>query len=97
MDRPIIEIIISQEKMKGNKSLQNFPYQLAMQMEEEQKRVLQWIDAQANMRVEKFAYQEFLVKPEAVMKQLARYLKGDYNWQKAAAEIDMKLYRSKIG
>jgi hypothetical protein len=32
-----------------------------------------------------------------VMKQLARYLKGDYNWQKAAAEIDSKLYRSKIG
>jgi predicted AlkP superfamily phosphohydrolase/phosphomutase len=97
MDRPIIEIIISQEKMKGNKSLQNFPYQLAMQMEEEQKRVLQWIDAQVNMKAEKFAYQEFLVNPEAVMKQLARYLKGDYNWQKAAAEIDSKLYRSKIG
>jgi len=97
MERPIIEIIISQEKMKGNKALQNFPYQLAMQMEEEQKRILQWIDNQVNMKVEKFAYQDSLTNPEQLILQLASFLPAKYNWQNAVAEIDIKLYRSKIG
>lgn len=97
MDRPIIEIIISQEKMKGNKSLQNFPYQLAMQMEEEQKRMMLWADSQVNMSVKAFSYQNFLSQPQASIAQLSAYLPGDFKWHLAEQEIDSTLYRSKIG
>jgi hypothetical protein len=97
MQRPIIEIIISQEKMKGNTKLQNFPYQLAMQMEEEQKRISQWVDSQVNMEIEYFAYQDFLENTEQAITSLASYLEGDYLWEEATTEIDVTLYRSKIG
>ncbi len=97
MERPIIEIIVSQEKMKGNHSLKNFPYQLAMQMEAEQKRILQWIDSQLNMSVKIFSYQQFIENPSAQISHLSQYFPGDFNWQKAVQEIDSTLYRSKIG
>ena len=97
MERPIIEIIISQEKMKGNKSLQNFPYQLAMQMEEEQKRILQWIESQVNMNVKTFPYPNFLENTEEEINRLSAYLPGDFKWNLAEQEIDSALYRSKIG
>ena len=97
MQRPIIEIIISQEKMKGNIKLQNFPYQLAMQMEEEQKRISQWVGSQVNMEIKQFAYQDFLENTEQAITSLASYLEGDYLWEEATTEIDITLYRSKIG
>jgi predicted AlkP superfamily phosphohydrolase/phosphomutase/tetratricopeptide (TPR) repeat protein len=97
MQRSIIEIIISQEKMKGNSKLENFPYQLAMQMEEEQKRIHQWVDSQVNMNVEHFPYQDFLENTEQAIARLANYLQGDFQWEDANTEIDVTLYRSKIG
>jgi hypothetical protein len=50
-----------------------------------------------NMNIEHFPYQDFLENTEQAIARLANYLQGDFQWEDANTEIDVTLYRSKIG
>lgn len=98
LERPLLEVIISQEKMKGNtNAVQNFPFQLAVQLEEEQMRLQKWLNQQANVRWQAFSYHEILSNPTNEIKRLAGFLERPLNEEKAASAVKPQLHRNKIG
>lgn len=98
LERPLLEVIISQEKMKGqNDAVKNFPFQLALQLEEEQNRLQSWLNQQPNISWQSVAYHDFIKNPEGEIKRLARFLPQPINEKKAASAVKPKLHRNKIG
>lgn len=98
LERPLLEVIISQEKMKGNTdAVKNFPFQLAVQLEEEQKRMQKWLSKQPNINWQAFSYHEILTRPAAEIKRLAKFLERPLKEEKAASAVKPQLHRNKIG
>lgn len=96
MDRPLLEVLLSQQKMKGA-HVRDFPFQLAQDFEKEQARLLRWLDQQPHIRYRKLSYPEFMEKPEAVLSLLAQLMPPPFDPQAARQAIRPELYRNKVG
>lgn len=97
LERPLLEVILSQQKMLGKKSAQDFPFAAALQMEAEEERRRAWIKSQPHMRCLFLSFHQFFEAPESALRKLAQFL--PFAWDEVAAQavIDPSLYRSKIG
>ena len=95
MDRPLIEVILSQNRMKGE-PLENFPFRLALDYEEEVKKIKQWLDQQPHIHWQSFAYRDFVNQPQQSVQALADFLQVKLNLAQAAEAIKPNLYRRKI-
>ncbi len=99
MERPLMEVLLSQEKMKGRtpeEILKNFPFKLAVDFEEEEKRLDRWLQSQPNVQVLKLSYQDCVANPLQAAANIKAFLPIPVNEKKAAAAIKPGLYRNKL-
>lgn len=99
VERPMLEILLSQEKMKGRKQeeiMRNFPFKLAVDFEEEQQRVHQWLNNQSNIKVITIKYLDCIARPTQVVQQIGDFLPVKFNPEKAVTAINKKLHRNKL-
>jgi predicted AlkP superfamily phosphohydrolase/phosphomutase/tetratricopeptide (TPR) repeat protein len=96
MDRPLLEVLLSQQKMKGA-AVRDFPFQLAQDFEKEEQRLLRWLDQQPHIYHEKLAYHDFIEAPEQVLQRLEALLPQAFDPEAARQAIRPELYRHKIG
>lgn len=99
MDRPIMELVLSQSKMRGEEaSLSHFPFEKGQQLEAEKKRLQQWLSQQVHIEWVELSYPEMMAEdPGESLAQLSRFLGreiGRNAWEKAAQP---ELHRNKIG
>ncbi len=96
MDRPLLEVLLSQQKMKGA-AVRDFPFQLAQDFQQEEKRLLRWLDQQPHIYHEKLGYHDFIEAPEQVLQRLEALLPRAFDPEAARRAIRPELYRHKIG
>lgn len=99
MKRPLTEIIVSQEVMKGRERsevMKTFPFQMALNLEEEEKRLKTWINQQANMQLLEIEYYDCLNSPETTVGKLNEFLDAELS-EAASEAIDKGLHRNKLG
>lgn len=99
MDRPLMEVLLSQEKMKGRTQadvLKNFPFKLALDFETEQKRLLHWLEQQPNMRYISISFADCVQQPKTVIERLRAFLPHSIQSEKALKAINKNLYRNKL-
>ncbi len=99
VERPMLEVLISQEKMKGRtheEIMRSFPFKLAVDFEEEQKRIFQWLDQQLNIKYITVKYLDCLENPTVVAQQIANFLPLKFNPELAVSAINKKLHRNKL-
>jgi predicted AlkP superfamily phosphohydrolase/phosphomutase/tetratricopeptide (TPR) repeat protein len=97
--RPMLEILVSQEKMKGRKVeevLKNFPFKMALDFEAEEKRTRTWLNAQPNVKVLELDYQECIADPARTVEQIAAFLPLPLDQAEAKLGINTSLYRNKL-
>ena len=100
MQRPITEVILSQEKMKSQSSsetLKNFPFQRALEMEKEELRLLKWISTQVNMEVLVVPFNDIAERQTEYEHKIADYLGMDAEQIKVSLALDKSLIRNKLG
>jgi predicted AlkP superfamily phosphohydrolase/phosphomutase/tetratricopeptide (TPR) repeat protein len=99
MDRPLLELILSQAKMRGEEaSLTNFPFQKGQQLEAEQKRIQQWLDLQPHIEWITVSYPKLCAGVDAtLLAELSAFLGIDINADMLQARVDPQLHRNKIG
>jgi predicted AlkP superfamily phosphohydrolase/phosphomutase/thioredoxin-like negative regulator of GroEL len=101
LDRPILEVILSQEKMKSReeaqKLVQNFPFKLALDFESERERLLNWLQQQPQVRLKIMRYHDFLSQPENTLQELQEFIKSPLNLNAAFKAIKPELHHNKIG
>lgn len=102
MNRPLTEVILSQEVMLGKTAEQvkkYFPFGKAMQMEQQGAEIFKKLDAMGNVEILEVEYSDCLSAPNSVVKRIERFL-SDLNVlleeDKMMAAIDSKLYRSRM-
>ena len=97
--RPLTEVIVSQEIMKGNekeKVMQNFPFQMAVDMEAEEARIRRWISQQGNIQSVEIQYYDCLKSPELIAQNISLFL-GKNLRKEGMFAIDPSLHRNKLG
>lgn len=97
--RPLTEVIVSQEIMKGRKReevMQSFPFQMALDMEAEEARIKRWISQQANMQSIEIQYYDCLNSPTKIEAKLSEFL-GVNLKNEGIIAIDHSLHRNKLG
>lgn len=97
--RPLTEVIVSQEIMKGRKRedvMQNFPFQMAVDMEAEEARIKRWISQQGNMQNVEIQYYDCLNSPSEIEKTITEFL-GISLKSEGIIAIDHSLHRNKLG
>lgn len=99
MDRPTLELVLSQTKMRGEAArLDQFPFEKGQQLESEKKRLQKWLNHQPHMDWLEISYPDLIASdPETLLAQLSRHLNRQINreaWEKAAQP---ELHRNKIG
>lgn len=98
--RPLTEVIVSQEVMKGKAReavMKNFPFQMAMQMQDEEKRLGNWLNLQPNIDFLEVEYYDCLESPEQVFTQIKDFLGVPMDVEKGKLAINKKLHRNKLG
>ncbi|WP_421754333.1 alkaline phosphatase family protein [Croceimicrobium sp.] len=96
MDRPLLEIILSQAKMRGEPaSLENFPFQKGQQLERERQRFQLWLDQQPYIEWMEVSYRA-LLKGEA-LPEISRFLGHSVTKEQWEKTVDPQLHRNKIG
>lgn len=97
--RPMLEILLSQEKMKGREAdevLRNFPFKMALDFEVEEKRLQHWLATQPNVQVLELEYRACIEHPAKAVQQIAAFLPVPFDVNLAAAGINASLYRNKL-
>ncbi len=97
--RPLTEVIVSQEVMKGKKKeqvMKNFPFQMAMEMQQEESRLENWLKMQPTMELYTVDYYDCMEDPEKVLGGLADYLKLPLDIEKGRKAVVKKLHRNKL-
>lgn len=98
--RPLTEVITSQEVMKGRKKeevMANFPFQLAVDLQAEEKRLLQWIGQQPNIELLEVDYYQCITNPSAVLSGISSFLGIELDEDNGVLAVDAKLHRNKLG
>jgi predicted AlkP superfamily phosphohydrolase/phosphomutase/TolA-binding protein len=94
MQRDMIEILQSQQKMLG-KSSSVFPMGLADTFSKQLAKTESWLDGQPNMEVLYVNYKDIVMQPEEQAENINAFLGADLNIQEMAAVTDRNLYRNK--
>jgi predicted AlkP superfamily phosphohydrolase/phosphomutase/tetratricopeptide (TPR) repeat protein len=97
--RPLTEVIVSQEVMKGKDKrevMKYFPFQLAMELQQEEERLGNWLKAQSNMEHIEIEYYDCLNNPDQVIKAIGDFLNITIDKESIKA-IDSSLHRNKLG
>lgn len=97
--RPLTEVIVSQEVMKGKSResvMKHFPFQLAMDMQQEENRIENWLKMQPHMQYLVVDYYDCLEKSTDVMAQIEEFLQQKLNKAEGAAAVNKKLHRNKL-
>lgn len=96
MERPLLEIILSQAKMRGEAaSLENFPFQKGQQLERERQRFQLWLDQQPHIEWMEVSYRA-LLKGEA-LQEITEFLGHELSLEQWEKTVDPQLHRNKIG
>ncbi len=99
MDRPTLELILSQAKMKGEPTdLQNFPFRKGQQLEEEKKRLQTWLNQQPNVEWIEISYPKLMQEsyPDE-LERLTHFLDREISSEHWEIAADPQLHRNKIG
>lgn len=97
--RPLTEVVVSQEVMKGKSAdavMKHFPFQMAMEMQQEEQRLENWIQMQPNMALMVVEYYDCLEKADEVVKDISEFLGRPLNHIEAEKAVNKKLHRNKL-
>lgn len=97
--RPLTEVIVSQELMKGKKRdevMKSFPFQMAVDMQLEEERIERWISQQGNIQSIEIQYYDCINSPAEVMEKLEEFV-GINLKKEGINAIDPSLHRNKLG
>lgn len=99
MERPTLELILSQAKMRGDQaSLESFPFQKGQQLESEKQRFQNWLNAQPHVEWLSISYPDLVhSNKEELLKKLSTFIGVEISinhWQKV---VEPQLHRNKIG
>lgn len=97
MDRPFLEVILSQQKMKEQSDPRDFPFALALQYEAEEERLEQWLRAQPHLRWKRFAFADLIQNPGQTLQEVGEFLGRELNVSAAVKAVEPQLWRQKIG
>jgi len=100
MDRPLLEVLVSQEVMKGRERtavMQNFPFQMAADFENEHQRLFNWLDLQPNINYRMVKFYDCLQNPDQVAKILSEFLERPILENHIKNAADAKLHHNKLG
>ena len=100
MERPLQEIVLSQELMKGRDRedvLYAFPFDLALKMQEEEKRIKTFLEQLPHAQVLSIKYHDCIKASSKVLKQIANFVEVDFDTEKAFSAIDSSLLRNNLG
>ena len=99
MERPIVEVILSQAKMKGEAmEMKNFPFAKGQQYESEKKRLQKFLDQQPHMEWESFSMGDFLESNAgALAKSLSEFLGLELKASHIEKVVDPKMRHQHIG
>lgn len=100
IDRPLTEVILSQEVMKGRSSdsvKAHFPFGKALQMESDVRRMEKWMDENPHVDVLKIQHRAFFESPHEVGTRVQAFLNPP-SWNSSGFHqaIDLKLKRSEL-
>ena len=98
MKRPLTEVIVSQEVMKGRDKaevMQKFPFEMALNFQKEEERLKRWFDQQLNMQMIEIEYYDCLKFPNKVIEMIEGFL--DVKLKNEAIDaIDSSLQHNKL-
>lgn len=100
MRRPLSEVIVSQEVMKGQKKdevMRNFPFQSALNLQKEEERVFRWLSNQPQFKIMEVQMEDCIARPEEIMQELAEFLHQPLDVSRAAAVPSEESRRIKLG
>ena len=86
MKRPLTDVVASQEVMKGRqreKVMNNFPFQMALNLQKEEERIERWLDSQPHMEVANVDFKNCIEEPERILQELAEFLHRELNISRA--------------
>ena len=98
--RPLTEVILSQEVMKGRKPeeiMKYFPFQMAADLQQEEARLENWLQLQPNINYLAVEYYDCLQDPEMILKQIKAFLNISLDVEKGKKAVNKKLHRNKLG
>lgn len=99
IQRPLTEVIVSQEVMRGHKReevMRNFPFQKALELQQEETRILNRVQMQPNMQLLTLDYYRCLDEPEAVVREIEDFLGLKLKRGEAVSAVNAKLHRNKL-
>lgn len=97
--RPLTEVIVSQEIMKGREKaeiMRNFPFQMALELQQEEERLANWAKRQPNISSQVVEYYDCLKDASEVIHEVSAFLGIDLEASAAQAAVDDKLHRNKL-
>lgn len=100
MQRPLTEVVVSQEVMKGNKAeavMKNFPFQTAVNLQKEEERLYRWLEKQAHLEVIYVKMERCISDPAAVIDELTTFLQRPIDAEKAVKVPNTRRKRIKLG
>lgn len=100
MQRPLTEVILSQEVMKGRSKeevMRAFPFQMAVDFENERKRILNWLELQPHIEFMEVEYYDCLDQPSQVAEDLSAFLGRKITTDHIKKATEKSLHRNKLG
>lgn len=100
MKRPLTEVVVSQQVMMGKNRagvMRNFPFQAAANMQQEEKRLENWLKMQPHIEFTEIQYYDCMEEPEMVLETIQEFLKTPLNLTEGAKAVDKNLHRNKLG
>lgn len=100
MHRPLTEVVVSQEVMKGAKAenvMKKFPFQTAVNLQKEEERLNRWLEKQPHIKVLHVEMDDCINDPERVTAELEAFLERKMDIKKASQVPKSGSRRIKLG
>jgi tetratricopeptide (TPR) repeat protein len=100
MKRPLTEVVISQEKMKGANErdiMKNFPFQAAVNLQKEEERMERWFRSQAHMKIHYINLEDCIHRPQDIIRDLSSFLEIDLDLARAMQVPAGNAQNTKLG
>jgi hypothetical protein len=99
MQRPLPEVLASQEEMLKRRGTQDpsvDPAVIKQAFQNHLYEVNTWMNGKANVSVLRLPYHRVLEEPRAVAEEIAAFLKMPLNVEAMTAQVDRSLYRQRV-
>jgi hypothetical protein len=99
MQRPLPEVLASQEEMLKRRGTQDpsvNPAVIKQAFQNHLYDVNTWLNGKANVRVLRMPYHRVLEEPQVVAAEIAKFLEIPLNLEAMAAQVDTSLYRQRV-